>query len=90
MQSQSRRAEDGARPFLACDCEGPIKSDCLNAIFISMAIEFLHNLAKQRLRPPARALPFRGTAPCARVRRIRELELSRWYLLQNDGFYLTT
>ena len=39
---------------LACDCEGPIKSDCLNAIFISMAIEFLHNLAKQRLRPPAR------------------------------------
>ena len=70
---------------LACDCEGPIKSNCLNAIFISMAIEFLHNLAKQRLRPPARALPFRGTAPCARVRRIRELELSRWFLLQNDG-----
>ena len=24
----------------------PIKSDCLNAIFISRAIEFLHNLAK--------------------------------------------
>ena len=45
-----RRTERG----LACDCEGPIKSDCLNAIFISMAIEFLHNLAKQRLRPRGR------------------------------------
>ena len=47
-----RRTERG----LACDCEGPIKSDCLNAIFISMAIEFLHNLAKQRLRPRPPAL----------------------------------
>ena len=58
MQSQSRRAEDGAgdgaSKTLACDCEGPIKANCLNAIFISMAIEFLHNLAKQRLRQPAR------------------------------------
>ena len=49
-----RRTERG----LACDGEGPIKSDCLNAIFISMAIEFLHNLAKQRLRPRPPPAPY--------------------------------
>ena len=72
---------------LACDCEGPIKSDCLNAILSRWRLNFCITLRNSDY---ALALPFRGTAPCASLRRIRELEFSRWFLLQNDGLYLTT